>query len=615
MADITITNNISGSSTTITPTYDESTGTLNINVKGTVTRNYLFDIKATYVDTTGGTKEIDFVNVDTGLQANVTITDCDITQEITITGEFVRSVRITDNTTNCTNSFAKAYRVSESSITGVVQPIKGYTFDETDFNIIGSYTDKYGSTAKKKFTRIDANNATYTFAMSDVKSSNAITISGTAQEGEVPTGVTIINNVSGETTTASYSLDESTNTLVLTLTGTKTTCYMFGIVAEYTGSDGTGKTLPLVVSSDGKSASATVTDCDTSQAITITGEFVVAHIIENNVHYCETNLASAYRATSDVLAVFTPNDGYYFSETDFNLKAAYTNKFGESITVSLTRVTETEATITIAPDSGIESSSKIVFTGDAQVKPVEQLNLGTIYAYVVDDDILDSFSKKRYFRESGEYYIVDNDLGEYVNRIKRIYASVPKGNTTILKCGNYSTEIECNAIKKRIQDYDFGYIKLPLINGDANDFNSTVSLMLPFVGIVSLDSSLLGHTVGLELLIDVITGDGVFKLTSDGYPIKMYDCTPSQDVLYHTYDMTLIGGDKWQSPLLYGLDPYIVISYHESVAKDINNTTLQTDLSNVKGFAQFDNVEVSDIDCLDTEKEQIKTLLTTGVYL
>lgn len=613
MADITITNNISGSSTTITPTYDETTNTLSINVKGTVTRNYLFDVKATYVDSNGATQEVDFVNETTGLQANVTITDADVTQEITITGEFVRSVRMTDNTTNCTNSFSKAYRTTESSISGAVQPIKGYTFDETEFNIQATYTDKYGSTVKKKFTRIDGNTATATFSMSDVKSSNAITITGTAQEGEVPTGVTIDNQVSD--TTVSYSYDESTNVLILSLTGSKSKNYMFGVVVAYQNTDGETTNAPLDIASDGQSATITITDCDVSQTLTITGEYVVAHVIENNVKFCETNLASSYRATSDVMAVFTPNDGYYFAESDFNLKASYTNKFGESVTVSLTRVSENEATITITPDSGIEASSKIVFTGDAQVTPEDQLNLGTIYAYVVDDDILEAFSKKRYFRESGDYYIVDNDLGEYVNRIKRIYASVPKGNPTILKCGNYSTEIECNAIKNRLQAYNFGYIKLPLINGDSNDFNSTVSIMLPFVGIVSLDSSLLGHTVGLDLLIDVITGDGVFKLTSDGYPIKMYDCTPSQDVLYHTYDMTLIGGDKWQSPLLYGLDPYMVISYHESVTKDINNTTLQVDLVNVNGFAQFDNVDVGSVDCLNAEKEEIKARLTSGVYL
>lgn len=614
MADITITNNISGSSTTITPTYDESAKSLSINVKGTVKRNYLFDIKCTYVDTTGATKETDVTTDSTGLQANVTITDCDITQEITISGDFVRSVRITDNTTNCSNSFAKAYRTTETSFSGVVQPLKGFTFNESDFNIVGSYTDAYGSTVKKNFTRVDAQNATYTFAMSDVKSSSAITLTGTAQEQETPTGLTITNNVTGEETSVTYSLDDTTNTLVLTLSGTTKNCYMFGIVAEYTDTDGTSKNIPLDIAESGLSATATITDCDTTKTITITGDFVAAHRVTNNVHYCTTNLAAAYRVKDDVLAVFVPNDGYYFSETDFNLKVSYVNTFGESISKTLTRTSETEATITLTSDLGIANNSALIFSGDAQVKPEEQLNLGSIFAYIVDNDILESFSKKRYFQETSSYYLYDRDLGDYVNRIKRIFANIPKGGTTILKCGNYSTEIECNAIKSEIYTCTFGYIKLPLINGDSSDFNANVRLMLPFVGIVDVDSSLLGHTVGLDLYIDVITGDGVYKLTSDGYPVKTYECTPSQDVLYHTYDETTIGGDKWNGGLLYGLDPYFIIGYHASISKDINNTTLQTDIGNVKGFAQFENVNVN-VNCLADEQSEIQALLGTGVIL
>lgn len=612
MADIT--NNITGSSTTITPTYDESTNVLSINVKGSIASNYLFDIKCAYVDTAGATKDVDVETDSTGLQANVTLADCDTTNEITITGEFVRSVRITDNTTNCTNSFAKAYRVTETSITGVVQPMKGYTFDESAFNIVGSYTDKYGSIVKKAFTRVDENNATYTFAMSAVKSSDAITLTGTAQESETPTGLTINNEVTGEETNVTYSLDESTNTLVITIEGTKYSCYMFGIVAAYTNTEGTSVNIPFDISDGGLSATATITDCDTTKEITITGEFVAAHKVTNNVHYCTTNLANAYRVTDDVVAVFVPNDGYYFSETDFNLSVNYVSKYGESISKELTRTSESEATITLTPDSGMAKDSELIFNGDAQVIPEEEINLGSIHAYIVDNDILDAFSKKRYFQKTSSYYLYDVDLGDYVNRIKRIYANVPKGGETILKCGNYSTEIECNAIKSEIYTCSFGYVKLPLINGDSNDFNSNVSLMLPFIGIVDVDSSLLGHTIGLDLFIDVVTGDGVYKLTSDGYPVKTYECTPSQDVLYHTYDETTIGGDKWNGGLLYGLDPYFIIKYHQSVAKDINTTTLQTDIGNIKGFAKFENVNVN-IDCLADEQSEIQALLSSGVIL
>lgn len=614
MAEVTITNNISGSTTTVTQSYDESANSLTITVTGKIKRNYLFDIVATYTDTTGETVTANLDTDSTGLVATGTITGLDTSQGVTLTGDFVRCVRVVDSLTNCTHSFSAAYKTTETSFSGAVQPKKGYQFTQDTFDVVGTYSDAYGGNVKQSFTYIDANTATATFEMSKVKNSTAVTLTGTAQEAATPTGVTVVNNITGDTTETSYSLDETTNTLVLSVSGSVTKDYLFGIVATYTDTTGNSVNVPLDIKETGLSADVTITDCDTTKDITLTGEFVAANRITNNVFYCETNLASAYKCSDDIVAVFTPVDGYYFSETEFNLKAVYIDKYGESQSVNLTRVSDTEATITLSAEL-VGKSYKITFNGYAQVKPEEVLNLGSVYAYIVDEDILTAFAAKRYFTESTSYYLVSGDLGDYVNRIKRIFAKFTKGADTILKCGNYNTGIECKSIKTEIITLSFGYIKLPLINGDSNDFNATVKLMLPFVGIVDLDSSLLGHTVGLDIYIDVVTGDGVFKLTCDGYPVKMYDCTPSQDVLWRTYNDDEIGGDSWNSPLLYGIDPYIIIGYHESVSKDVNGTTKQTVIGDVSGFATFTGVDVSGFDCLQAERDEIKSYIESGIIL
>lgn len=614
MADITITNNISGSTTTVTQSYDESTNAITITVTGKIKRNYLFDIKAAYTTTTGETATADLDTDDTGLVATGTITGFDTSQGITLTGDFVRCVRIVDSLTNCTHSFSKAYKTTETSFSGAVQPKKGFEFTQDTFDVAGSYSDAYGSTVKQSFTFIDSNTATATFEMAKVKTSTAVTLTGTAQESTTPTGVNVINEITGDTTETSYSYDETTNTLVLSVSGSVAKDYLFGIVATYTDTTGQSVNVPLDIKDTGLSADVTITDCDTTKDITVSGEFVKANRITNNVYYCDTNLASAYKTTEDILAVFTPIEGYYFSETDFNLKVVYSDKYGESVSKNLTRVSDTEATITLSAED-VGASYKVTFNGFAQVKPEDVLNLGSVYAYIVDEDILTAFAAKRYFTESTSYYLVSGDLGDYVNRIKRIFAKFTKGADTILKCGNYNTGIECKSIKSQIITLSFGYLKLPLINGDSNDFNATVKLMLPFVGIVDLDSSLLGHTVGLDIYIDVVTGDGVFKLTCDGYPVKMYDCTPSQDVLWRTYNGDNIGGDEWNSPLLYGLDPYVIISYHDTVNKDVNGTTKQVALSEVSGFATFTDVDVSGFDCLQSERDEIKAYIESGIIL
>ena len=65
-------------------------------------------------------------------------------------------------------------------------------------------------------------------------------------------------------------------------------------------------------------------------------------------------------------------------------------------------------------------------------------------------------------------------MGQYVNRIKRIFATVPAGGEDVLKCGNYNTEIKVKYPDSDVMLLDFGNVELTGANGNNEDFNAQV---------------------------------------------------------------------------------------------------------------------------------------------
>ena len=182
-------------------------------------------------------------------------------------------------------------------------------------------------------------------------------------------------------------------------------------------------------------------------------------------------------------------------------------------------------------------------------------------------DILNTFSNKRYFTESTSGAIsfsYDIDLGEYVNRIKRIYLPIDSNLTDVIRCGNYNTGISCTDLPKDLYEINFGDVEIPLINGDSNDFNtSNLSIFIPFAGVVNLDNYLIGKTVNLKMKINALTGNGISILTCNGVICDTQNIVASSDVLFTGTNSNLykIGGDVWNEQILMGIEPYIILNY------------------------------------------------------
>ena len=254
------------------------------------------------------------------------------------------------------------------------------------------------------------------------------------------------------------------------------------------------------------------------------------------------------------------------------------------------------------------------------ITPPTIKNYGAINVYIVTLDNLDEFSKKRFFKqtsetETGTSYSEVN-LGEYVNRIKRIFAAVPVGGDDVLKCGNFNTGIKVKYPDSDVIVLDFGNVELTGANGNNEDFNAQVQMFIPCRGVVTIDSKYIGKTINLTIKVNVITGDSVALLSCDGVTFQIESFSLSRDVLYRLgTDLNVVGGEQWNEQILYGLEPYVLITENLTVDVPVNNTQENVTINAVTGFAQFTNVNLNTANLLVDEYDEIISQLETGVYI
>ena len=254
------------------------------------------------------------------------------------------------------------------------------------------------------------------------------------------------------------------------------------------------------------------------------------------------------------------------------------------------------------------------------ITPPTIKNYGAINVYIVTLDNLDEFAKKRFFTQTSETSTGTSysevNLGQYVNRIKRIFASVPVGGDDVLKCGNFNTGIKVKYPDSDVMVLDFGNVELTGANGNNEDFNAQVQMFIPCRGVVTIDSKYIGKTVNLTIKVNVITGDSVALLSCDGVTFQIESFSLSRDVLYRLgTDLNVVGGEQWNEQILYGLEPYVLITENLTVDVPVNNTQENVTINAVTGFAQFTNVNLNTANLLVDEYDEIISQLETGVYL
>lgn len=505
----------------------------------------------------------------------------------------------TVKTLNIINNVSGTNAVSVQNDTNFDITLTGDTDGTFTVAPVVTYKNTYNETVQGTMN-VNGNVATFSVP---VKTNEEVTINGTFTPK--PKDLTITNHVSG--TTANYV--QNGENFDITLTGNTDGVFSVVPVVSYKNESGTETTGNMNV--NGKTATFSV-PVATNDTVTITGTFTPETPQKDvPVTYALTNCTVSPQPqtvkTGETLNLtVTPVVNYKLDSCNL-----IWNDGTKDVTVS---VTGGVISFTV-PDSCVSVTIKAVAS---IIIPVGR-NYGAINVYCVSLDNLDAFSKQRFFeiKDDTQGIYEEVNLGIYVNRIRRIFTNVPVSGTDSLRCGNYNTGITVQTPEKDVIMLDFGDVTLTGLNGDSEDYNAQISMFIPCRGFVAVDSKYIGKTVNLSFKVNVITGDAVAFLSCDGVIFQVESFSLSRDVIYKTgtTELNIVGGTQWDEQILYGLEPYVIITQNTTVNKPVNNTQETVTIGDVTGYAKFENVDLNTVNLLVDEYNTIISELENGVYI
>ena len=436
----------------------------------------------------------------------------------------------------------------------------------------------------------------------------AFTVESTDPEPET---VTVTNNLSNCTSSLNNGTVNKGEEITITLTANNG--FSFSGVAPTVEYETTGTPSTVFnVSSDKLTASVTITPNDNFTIKANAYEIKTFVNVTYNLSNCVSSLTlETVEKGKEITVTVTANKNAQFDGITPNV---YYLEHGIPKTVNFTLDSEKKTgTLTFTPNFN--------FTLNAEANVIEPIskNYGAINVYKVSLENLDAFSKQRFSKVVDETTGATQtvNLGVYVNRIKRIFANVPVSGTDSLRCGNYNTGITVQTPEKDVISLNFGDVTLTGLNGDSEDYNAQISVFIPCRGFVAIDSKYIGKTVNLYFKVNIITGDAVAFLSCDGVIFQLESFSLSRDVIYKTgtTELNIIGGTQWDEQILYGLEPYVIITQNTTINKPVNNTQETVTIGDVTGYSQFENVDLDTVNLLVDEYNEIISQLETGVYL
>lgn len=497
-----------------------------------------------------------------------------------------------------------------------VKTNEGYSF-------VGDVKAVYENTSGYPKSVVLQQNDAKVWAFGELSGTDAktkITIKGNTQSEN---GLEVINNIPNTTATGVKNGKWGGSVNVTANEGFKIT----RAKVAFTNGSGYPASGDMTISEDGKTASWSNDDFQTGSGVTLTGEtgkFTEGVSIKTNLSNCHADppLPESLQYGETLNVTIKANENTAFDTEQSTPNFSYYNEKGypdkQDLTVSGDKKT---ATGSIVIQEGWYD-----FSVNVQAYPVTVVGkqYGAINVYLVTLDELAEFSAKRFFKEVGSdpetgATIYENiDLGAYVNKIRRVYTNIGASSTDVIRCGNYNTGVSCQQPAQDKITLDFGTAVVPAHNEDNTDYESEIQIFLPFAGFVTLNTDYAGKTIGLQYVINMVTGNGVALLSCNGVVFQVKETEPSSEIIYlsPSTQVKTVGGDDWNEMLYYGLEPYIYCKWYESASNGRNNDRQTGILGDFRGFNVFDDVTpIHTAEMLTEEQEMIYTALSDGVYI
>ena len=484
----------------------------------------------------------------------------------------------------------------------------GFAFD-------GVPTVTYGADPEDPFTdpttenmTVSGNVATFTLATDSYGGFATLDGKTKASEPPTPTEPTVTNNIADAT--ESHTVNGSSVTVNLT-----SKKVMLNVSCAYVGKDGSNKNVPVTVNvvindvadtdTATSNASVTLPDVDFNHPIVITGETKQAMRIDYNLSGCTPVTKPTYCFVGEPLTItLTADSGNEFNDAAKCTITGYNSLTGGRVVQMTISEDKLTATGTITPTVGTSETDDwfIVVDGVANPQTTPTKKYGFINAYVLNEQNLEDFATARFVPYTGDYPStkedpISYDLGDYVNRVKRFFFPVEKGSTSKLMCGNFQVDTDVFNLASDTKVISFGSVDIPNVTESTADYDTDLNMFVPFIGLETLPVDLIGHTVALELRVNLLGGGGVYVLTCEDRIVYTKEVEPCTDVLFRTQkqEVRVLGGSKFDSTYLMGLTPYIVLQKKTITSTGVETASSRlTKVKNVVGFTKLVNVKFAD---------------------
>lgn len=477
----------------------------------------------------------------------------------------------------------------------------GFTFD-------GVPTVTYGADATTENMTVSGNVATFTLATDSYGGYATLDGNTKAVEPPTPTEPTVTNNITDAT--ESHTVDGSSVTVNLS-----SKKVMLNLSCAYVAKDGSNKNVPVTVNvvindvantdTATSNASVTLPNVDFSHPIVITGETKQAMRIDYNLSGCTPVTKPTYCFVGEPLTItLTADIGNIFDDAPKCTITGYNSLIGGRVVQMTISEDKLTATGTITPTVGSSDVDDwfVIVDGVANPQSTPTKKYGFINAYVLNEQNLEDFATARFVPYTGDSAStkedpISYDLGDYVNRVKRFFFPVEKGSTSKLMCGNFQVDTNVFNLASDTKVISFGSVDIPNVTQSTADYDTDLNMFLPFIGLETLPVDLIGHTVALELRVNLLGGGGVYVLTCEDRIVYTKEVEPCSDVLFRTQkqEVRVLGGSKFDSNYLMGLTPYIVLQKKTITSTGVETASSRlTKVKDVVGFTKLVNVKFED---------------------
>ena len=478
-------------------------------------------------------------------------------------------------------------------------------------------------------TTVNETNTVATAEISDLK--YIVSLDGNTKTKPVaPTEPTVTNNVPDST--ESHTVDG--HSVTVNLTSKKV---MLNVSCAYVATDGSSKNVPVTVNvvvddikdNDNVTSNASVTlpDVDFNSPVVISGESKKAIRIDYTLTGCTPVAQPTYCFVGEPLTITLGADsGNQFDEPDKCKLTGY-SQFATPYIVPMT-ISEDKltATGTITPTVGTADRDDwyIIVEGVANPQTTPTKKYGFINAYVLNEQNLEDFATARFVQYTGDVGStkedpISYDLGDYINRVKRFFFQVDKGSSSKLMCGNFMVDTTVYNLASDSKVISFGSVEIPNVTQSTADYDTELNLFVPFIGLETLPVDLIGHTVALEMRVNLLGGGGVYVMTCDDRIVWTKEVEPCTDVLFRTQkqEIQVLGGSKFDSTYLMGLTPYIVLQKKTITSTGVETASSRlTKVKDVSGFTKMVNVKFADTtNMLSDDVNTIINILRNGFTL